>query len=326
MLRSMKKVSLFSISLLLCTGSLLFSGAAWGEPEYSPGRIDPHLELSLSTEKDRVLLGEPVYLLVQLRNTGPVPIEVDPVLAPQVGNLKLEIASTNQPPFRFSPRFYTDVTAPRLTLAPNASLRAIVPIFFGSPAWTFQRPGDYRLTASYHDAKQRNAPALKAQTHPLAVSEEDGAGRFLLEDGEESVQAGKLLLWRQGDHLQKGAAKLKALADKFPESPLADFANLALASNLAQPFRDYSRGQVRQPDYQTALRHLEKIRPGNLPSYLRVQKNLDQARCLLNTGQTGAVKTLVEKALKLSGGGMEYQPLLDKALRLEPRLKDYMSY
>ncbi len=325
MLRPINKVSFLSISLLLWTCSLAFSGAAWGAPEYSPGRIDPNLELSLSTEKNRFVLGEPVYVLVQLRNTGQMPIEVDRVLAPQVGNIKLNIASSNQPPFRYAPRFYTDITAPRLTLAPNASLSAIVPIFFGSPAWTFQQPGDYRLTASYHDAKQRNAPALKAQTQPLAISEEDGAGRFLLEGGEESVQAGKLLLWRQGDHLKKGAAHLTALLEKFPDSPLADFANLALASNLAQPFRDYSLGQIRQPDYQAALSYLEKVRETNLPSYLRVQKNLDQARCLLNTGQQSSVKALLEKALKLSRGGIEYQPLLDKALRLEPRLKAYME-
>ena len=307
--------------LLLGAFNLLFTFPVWGQNQDPTGKSASRLELIVGVEKQVFLLGEPVYLSVQLRNVSTALAKVSRVLHPQAGTIKVLITAAERQPTTFSPLFYADVTAPEIELSQGEAIASVFPIFFGGQGWTFVNPGQYTITTIYYDAGRKNAKPIQSNTLNLTVSKGNGAGTFLMNDSLESREAGKLFLWRQGDHLRAGMEHLSKIMQKHPDSPISDYANLALGSNLAQPFRDYSANQIRQPDYAAALAYLRKVRDSTLPRYLKIQKNLDQARCLFGIGEEALAVSFIRKAQELSEGRKEFQPLLEKARRLEPRIK-----
>lgn len=307
--------------LLLCALNLFGIFPVWSQSQVQAGDAASNLELISEVEKQSFVLGEPVYISVQLRNIGRTPVKVVRVLDPQAGSVKVQITPPEDETIMFSPLFYADVTAPQITLGQGGAITAVLPIFFGAQGWTFSKPGHYQISTTYYDSERRDTKPVQSNTVNITVSKGNGAGSLLMNDSVESLEAGKLFLWRQGDHLRAGMAHLSEIMQKYHDSPLSDYANLALGSNLAQPFRDYSANKVRQPNYAGALAHLRKVRDSQLPRYLKIQKNLDQARCLFSTGDAAAAVGFIREAQELSEGRMEFQPLLDKAQRLEPRLK-----
>ncbi len=308
-------------TLLLCTLHLFVIFPVWSQNHVQAGDAASNLELIAEVEKQSFVLGEPVYLSVQLRYTGHTAVTVARVLHPQAGTVGVQITSPENEAVTFSSLFYADVTAPQSTIGQGEAITAVFPIFFGAQGWTFSKPGHYQISATYYDSERKNAKPVQSNSVNLTVSKENGAGTLLMNESIESREAGKLFLWRQGDHLRAGMAHLSQIIQKHPESPISDYANLALGSNLAQPFRDYAAKKIRQPDYAAALAYLQKVRSSQLPRYLKIQKNLDQARCLFGTGDTASAGDLLRDAQALSEGRMEYQPLLEKSLRLQPNFK-----
>lgn len=279
------------------------------------------LELTLEVGKTQVALGEPVYVTVHLINAGATPVEVLKVLDPQTGAVQVEVSSTSRPRLVFLPLFYADAIDARKRLGPGEEVAAVFPIFYGGLGWTFRQPETYSISANYRDSAQRPREPLRSNRVTVGVAEESGAGTFLMSDTVAGDEAGKFLLWQRGDHLHAGLAHLTNLLNTFPDSPVTDYALLALGRNLSRGFRNYSIGQVRQPDCAAALGYLQKVRTDRLPTYLQIQKNLDQARCLIKLGQQVQAREFTDQAERLGGDRIEFRPLFQQAVRLEPALR-----
>ncbi len=314
--RRTRRWLLFSI----CAVSLVVTTLIPAQPMVQAGNPSDSLKLTIAVEKTNVVLGEPVYVTVRLRNTGSSPAKVFKNLRPEVGVAQVDVTAPDGRTFGFVPLAIIDTDEPLGDLAPGEEVSAVFALFYGARGWTFQRPGKYTLVAKYQDPTHRKKEALRSNSVTVSVTQVDGAGEFLMK-GDAGREAGKFLVWQAGDHLRKGIAHLKDLIEKFPNSPLVDYAQLALGNNLGKSFRDYSIGRVRRPDCGTALAHLQKVRSDRLPTYLKVRKNLAQARCHLRLQQPEQAQKLMRATQDLVGERTEFRFLFDQAIAVEPKLK-----
>jgi hypothetical protein len=177
------------------------------------------------------------------------------------------------------------------------------------------------VTAGYRDSTRTHNKALRSNGVIVSVADESGLGAFLMNDSSASDEAGKFLLWQRGDHLQAGHTLLTNLLKPFPNSPVADYVLLAFGRNLSRSFRNYAIGRIRQPDCAAALAYFQKVRSDRLPTFLQIQKNLDEARCLIKMSQPNQAGESMNRAEQLGGGRHEFRPLFQQAMRLEPALK-----
>ena len=253
------------------------------------------LQLTIATGKANVELGEPVYLTAILSNTGTDAIAVYPSLYPEDSALQINVIKPGGKSIAFVP-YSLDLndSAPR-ELSAGESLSAAFPIFYGGRGWTFQETGEYRISAVFVDPADGKA-LVKSAAISLTVSSSDNSGQYLINDSKASSEAGKFLLWQSGDHLRAGIVHLQGLVEQFPKSVNADYARLAFARNLSKPFRDYSIGKLRKPDPEAAMKLLEKIDPGRLPPYLKVDKIVTESRSLTLLGDKSKAQAVLEKA------------------------------
>ena len=308
--------SVLWIAIIACCG--LATGTAALASESVP-LMD--FQLVLEAEQTQFMVGEPVYITVRLRNTGSAPADVFHVLDPRAGAIRVAIESPSIPRRVFLPLSLVDVEKGVRPLAAGQELSVAIPIFYGGLKWTFSHPGTYTVTAIYRHKDSARGQTLRSNPITLSFSEADGAGRLLMDASGPSEEAARFLLWQQGDHLHHGLDRLRNVVATFPESPLADYVQLALGHNLTIPFRDYSIGKTRRQDCEGASAHLQQVRDNRLPPYLRIQKSLDEARCLQKSGQSKQASELFAHARRLSQARAEYEPLFIQALRLEPALK-----
>jgi tetratricopeptide (TPR) repeat protein len=206
------------------------------------------------------------------------------------------------------------------TLAPRADVTAVVAIFYGGRGWTFTQAGNYTITALYRNPLDRSANPVRSNPLSISVALGNGAGEFLIKD-DAGEEAGKFLLWQQGDHLRKGIRRLTDLIERYPDSPLADYAQLALGLNLSRAFKDYSIGQVRKPDYELARRYLQKVQPTRLPINLQVENTLAQARSAGKLGHTDEARRLVQQAKQLAGDRPYLLSRFEEILSRTPELR-----
>lgn len=128
---------------------------------------------------------------------------------------------------------------------PGEEIAAAFPIFYGALGWTFDRPGTYRVTAEYRHPSRAHGEPVRSVPVAVTVAGEAGIGALLMTGTSASEEAGKFLLWQRGDQLQAGQALVSDLFKTYPDSPLADYALLALGRNLSRSFRNYAAGRIR---------------------------------------------------------------------------------
>ncbi len=198
-------------------------------------RDNPYTSLKLfaKVDKDSYVVGEPVYLTVQLRNTGSSPVRVFKRLKPDDGFIIVHLTAPDGGPAGFAPLGVNDTAAQMEELRPGAEVGAVFPLFYGAMGWTFPRPGTYKEIVTYRLPRPKQEPEeTKSEALTINVSQDKtGAGTFLLERGPAATEAGKFLLWESGDHLRRGIGRLESLIEKFPDSPLPDYARFALGRN-----------------------------------------------------------------------------------------------
>ena len=204
---------------------------------------------------------------------------------------------------------------------PGAALTETFPIFYGGQGWTFDAVGTYELTARYRLDGGNEVRHVVSEPVRITVIDGGPASRLLLESVKDTREAGRFLLWQAGDHLRRGTALLKELIERHPNTQLAEYAELAFAESLSRDFRDYSIGRVRQADCDRALERFGKVREDVPPAYLRVQKQLSEARCLIKTGRQQEAAQRVSTAKKLAASRPDMRRLFDAASMLEPTMK-----
>ena len=302
--------------LPIVTTNVVALGCLDARAQETPSTAPLHVALEI----DRALpaLGEPVYATVRLKNVGDAPIDVPKVLDPQLGDVRIVVSSAERPRFLYLPLFLTDAVQTTAKLEPGEEMAATFPIFYGALGWTFPKPSTYRISATI---RSTGLPA-RSYSDPvsLRVAEGDGTSAALFRETQAGEEAAKFLLWQRGDHLHDGQALLAAILETHPDSHLADFVRAAFGHNFSRDFRNYSVGRVRPADCETALGYLRHVRADRLPSYLRVQKELDEARCLAYQSRMEEAEAAVQTARDEAGGRPEYRQLFRQAIRLQPSL------
>jgi hypothetical protein len=274
------KARLAGIALLAAS---LAGAAVAGAQETAPG-----LSLRIETERPGYSLGEPVYLTARLTNSGPQEARFLAMLNPMDGLLTVSVRDPKGEGVGYMPLSARDRDTPPSALPPGGEIATTFPIFFGADGWVFEKPGRYAVVASFHSQGGAGETRM-IRSNPLEITiREEGAdaGRFLME-GPAGLEAGRFLVWRGGDQLERGLARLRELAERYPDSPAVDHYRVALGRSLARPFKNYSKGAVRPADYPRALEELGRARDETLPARVRVEKYLGQATSFLGTEKAG---------------------------------------
>lgn len=295
---------------LLLVALLWAAQISAGAHDTHPGRSEKagQLELVVETDRSQLELGEPVYLTARLRNTGNSWVTVNPVLSPQAHTVTVHLADGREGPRRFLPLFFADLTVPEQRLGPGDEIAAVFPVFFGSLGWSLARPGESQVQLS---AKIGGEELYSKELH-LQVRDESPYAADLVDGSSASWEAGKFLMWQQGDHLTEGREMLQSLVSADGESILADYARLALGRSLARSFRDYTQDQLREPDCIGALEWLQAVRVDKLPTYSQIQHALSSATCHARLGDTGKARYFRNQAERLSAGRPEFDWIMSR--------------
>lgn len=185
--------------------------------------------LELTSARDRVLLGEPLTLLVTLRNCSSEKIEVRDLLGVEYGLMSILIGHPQSEQEQvYAPlvrrngrgRGYVDLDAGEI-------LTAVVPVYFGRDGWQVDTPGLYTFKAEYFVDEIAMTSNIVSVSIVAPQSDEDLAA------AEKLMNADAATFLYLGGGEDKGAEQLRALVANSPDSPWADYANLGLAIELA---------------------------------------------------------------------------------------------
>lgn len=308
------------VCIALLTASLAAAAAASAQ-EATPG-----LSLRIETERPGYSLGEPIYLTVRLTNTGASAERFLQMLNPVDGLLGVSVRDPKGEGVGYMPLSARDRDTPPETLEPaqkyqvpvgGGQIATTFPIFFGADGWVFQTPGRYAVMATFHVQGGGASRVIKSNALEITVREEDaGAGRFLME-GPAGLEAGRFLVWRGGDQLERGLARLRQLAERHPASPTVDHYRVALGRSLARPFKNYIKGAVRPADYARALEELRRARDESLPARVRVEKFLAQATSFLGMQRPAEAAEALRQARALIAERTELADFREQLERLE---------
>jgi hypothetical protein len=279
------------------------------------------LRLDISTELQTYVLGEPVYLLLRLENTGATR-SVFGSLDPSDGAVEVLVGGAEGAERRFGPLVETDQgPGIMVDLAAADSLGAVAQVFFGANGWTFPTPGTYTLTAVYRTPG--TPQPLEARSAPITIevrATADASGEFLTGDGNASAEAGRFLAWQAGDHLTEGRAHLEALLSRYPRSDLSHYVRSAFARSYSNRFMDYRTRQVRPPNCELALEQLSTVVEARLPPFVRAQNALIRARCAARGQDRAAAAAAILEARQITAGRVEYRGVLAQIEELERNL------
>lgn len=206
--------------------------------------------LSLTTDKNVFLLGEPLTVDVELRNEDGNVEEVVKYLAPEYKFTSYMITRPDGQSVPYEPVTMLNVRGNyRIALSPGEVISATAKIFFGNKGWLFTEPGSYRIQAS-HTALD-GGPIVSNELDIEIASPTTEAHRAAAEVMLTS-EVGLFLLWNGGDQLQDARASLQQISDQFPETVYAGYADFALGMNLS-----VSQGE-RSADLEQATAYLER--------------------------------------------------------------------
>lgn len=203
-------------------------------------------QLSLSADKPNFKLGEPVYLRVSLQNLSAEERDATALLQPEFRQLTYRVIGPEGSEHAFQPiaEFCTLPILAKKTFAPGETVQAELKLFAARGGWTFDTPGDYRVSATFDghaSARGLMSNTLHVVVQPGTQLEQELGGKLM------TGQAALLLQWERGDHLLEGLNVLKEVAQQGPGTLQGFYANYVLGNNLAQSFTNGKTERPAQP-------------------------------------------------------------------------------
>ena len=196
--------------------------------------------LELASARDRILLGEPLTLIVTLRNCSDEIMTVRDLLSPEygllgvrIGHAQYEQEKTYYPPVRRDGRGrgYVELGAGEI-------LAATVPVYFGRDGWQLDVPGIYTFQADYF------VDEISLTSNAVSVNVENPQREADLSAAQALMSASAATFYFLGGGDEKGADELRALVAEMPDSPWAAYAKLGLAIDSANDRNSSSRAQA----------------------------------------------------------------------------------
>ena len=265
------------------------------------------LKLALASAKTNYIIGEAPTLTAALTNTSDQPKEVVSLLSPEYRFLSIAIRGPGDQQFRtYMPPVLRDSrgTATR-TLEAKASMVEEAKIFFGSGGWTFERPGEYVIEATYPAGPKASgeyitSAQLKVTVEAPKTAAASRAKTLLSENQKLGFQQGLYLYMGGGSHLEQAQENLQQLVKEVPAAEQAVDARIALAKEALAPTVD-EKGDKPDARLEEARQLLQgaqvaiEVAPTTL---LKTQGEL--IRQLERAGKTGAAsaeRAVVEREL-----------------------------
>ncbi len=219
--------------------------------------------LELASARDRILLGEPLTLIVSLQNCSDEMHKVRNLLGPEYGLLGVRIGHREYEQEKlYYPAVRRDGRGRReVELAPGKMLAATVPVYFGRDGWQLDTPGTYTFQAEYF------VDEMSLTSNVVMVNIENPQREAELSAAQMLMSPGAATFYYLGGGDEKGAAELRGLVADLPDSPWAAYARLGLAIDSANDRDSLSRveacraletslGEIEQ-DWIIALRGFE---------------------------------------------------------------------
>jgi hypothetical protein len=216
--------------------------------------------LDLIAPRRRFLLGEPVLLIVSLRNCSPVQHTVPDLLDPGYGFLATFVKRPGeQDEARHELPFLRDARAKRTrTLAPGERLTVWLPLFVDRRGWFLRNTGTYAVRSTLAVESGR-VESSRVTLDVAGGNESDRRAAEILMSPEVS----RVLLHGAGPG-DAAWPRLGLLVREYPESRLAPYARFFLGLSRAAGGFDPTTKSFREPDcpgavedLQWALRRLE---------------------------------------------------------------------
>ncbi len=245
------------------------------------------VELALTSDKTEFMLGEPVVVLVALKNTGHDTLYVSPEFGPEGGNIDYIVTGPDGKAKSFSPLYVQD-RADFRPLAPGQTFRGTARIFYGGNGYTFQDPGNYSVVAS--TGKSRSSP-LRLKVLPPQNAAEREQARLIL--GQNEV--GLFLMLEGGDELAEAQKQIEQLTSRYPDGLLASYVRYAVAKNLSVPAKNFVSQKPRPADIPRAIAILQSLTDREMVLYYQAGVATALATLLSKTNRTDEARTVLQE-------------------------------
>jgi hypothetical protein len=220
--------------------------------------VEDNSGLRFSIEAQRSYgYGQPIHLKFKLEVTSPNGKQAHTELDPNTGFVQVGIRKPNGQVVIYEPLMHQCI-APEVTIldANRPDVEDSTFIGYGKGGFYFDQAGVYQLRAIYFgvDGSQvlSNIETLRVR-HPVTAAEEEIADLFF---GEEQ---GTLFYLNGSDSesLSRGKAALETVVDKYGKNSLANYARIALGTNLGRRFKTITTEntiQIREPKSNESIK------------------------------------------------------------------------
>jgi hypothetical protein len=274
--------------------------------------------------KQTVELGEPVYLALRVINEGQEPVNIIGRLRPGEGLIEIYSNGAKGEKVILPPIGESDFDG-ITSLAPNQTIGDVFPIFFGANGWNFTEAGEYRISALLKIPTKGGFLSFSSEPAVIKVESSEAGQALFSAEQRSSIEAGKYLLWRSGDHLEAGIELLTSLSEQHPNSVLSSYISAAHAQNYSEPFANYKTGKVRAPDCQKANSFRQMVNTDVLTENLLIEDYISQAKCHAENQNWEEARIALDSGSRLSADRPEFMAYYQSIAKMQERLRQYIE-
>jgi hypothetical protein len=96
---------------------------------------------------------------------------------------------------------------------------------------------------------------------------------------------------------------------------------LAIGKNYSREFKDYSVNRIRKPDYNKAIKYLNRVNDKTIVKHLQIMKYVALSESYLQTGDKAAARKMFNKASLIVQGNPSLQTYIKPYNNLEKLLR-----
>jgi len=224
-----------------------------------PGRAQ-QLAVSLTADRDSLVVGEPVIVYATVTNTGSQALTVQTLFGPEYEFFAYAIRMPDGTMKKFIPLVIKEGGTRTPPVQPGGSVSGGARIYFGSDGYAFPKAGSYQITCTYGSATSPPLTLTFRDPHSLL---EVKFANAMLKHGE----VGMVMMMEGGDELTDGMQRLEEIAAGYPGTSYAGVAAYVLGRTYSTAAMNFVSKKPRGPDYEKANRYLEKAKNTDAGAY-----------------------------------------------------------
>jgi hypothetical protein len=265
------------------------------------------------------------------------------MLAPEAGLINIQIQGPNDITKTFIPLSIHEPADPDpVQLEPGENLPPQdIKLFFGAQGWTFNKPGHYRLRATYPINDNRSAPRLVAELE-LDVAQAEPATAEDIQALIRDPEVGRFLLYDGAAHLPEARSRVLGFIARNSITPQANSLRASLLLDALNPPIDPGTGRqlpARRLEAQSILATLQESQAiGDIRLTTLARARLLEAYLLAELGRMSAARRVLSEtadvvqqqvsdtnAEELVFGEQKVRNALQEVLRTVPRSRETLE-